>query len=308
MKRSCSVLLMLIVLLISVSAQKKPRNYSETTRQPQIFGAEKISVGNVYRGSFAPDGQTFYFFKNVTKGEEDYRIFVSKFIGGKWTEPERLNIGGNYSDLYPSISKDGKRIVFTSYRPAPGDTSEKPNSYLWYAEKKGNGWGDPVFISSVNKFGHYHSWAEISSDGNLYFRQTTPDWKMNQTFVSHWNGKEYTTPDLFKEIEGWKNWKSDVQIVGGSLSPDGKALFLDVATTNPQTGKGASDIWVSIKAGNKWMEPQPLGAEINGDGYENFHFFSPNGKEMYFVRDFNTFYKINLKTVLDSIVSSNKKR
>lgn len=271
---------------------------------PEIFGAETISVGNVYRGSFTPDGRAFYFFKNITKGEEEYRIFVSKLIKGKWGEPERLNLGGDFSDLYPAISKDGKRMIFSSYRPAPGDTSAKPNAHLWYVDKKGDNWGTPVFMAAANKLGHYHSWVEIGRDGNVYFRRTTPDWKINQTFVSHWNGKEYTAPVVFEPVEQWKNWRDDVNVVGGSLSPDGKMLFLDVAARNPQNGKGASDIWVSLKKGAAWTEPRPLSKEINSDGYDNFHFFSPNGKEFYFVRDFNTFYHLPLKSVLDSIVKN----
>lgn len=291
---------LILVAATWVFAQNK-QHLVEKKTAPQIFAPETISVGNVYRGSFSPDGKTFYFFKNVTQGQEDYRIFASKLAGGKWTEPVRLNLGGDYSDLYPSISKDGKRMIFASYRPAPGETSAKPNAYLWYVDKKGENWGTPVFMTVVNKLGYYHSWAEIAPDGKIYFRQTSPDWKVNQTFVSSWNGKEYTSPILFEPVERWKKWREDVRIVGGSLSPDGKVLFLDVAVRNPQTGKGASDIWVSLKKGNDWTEPKPLGKEINADGFETFHFFSPNGKELYFVRDFNTFYKINLKTAIDSI-------
>ena len=270
----------------------------------EIFAPETISTGNVYRGSFAPDGKTFYFFKNVTKGQEDYRIFVSKLTGEKWSKPVRLNLGGDYSDLYPSISKDGKRMAFSSYRPAPGDTSSHPNAHLWYVDKEGDDWGTPVFMSAVNKIGYYHSWAEIAPDGKLYFRQTTPDWSLNQTFFSSWNGKEYTTPILFEPVDRWKKWRADVRVTGGSLSPDGKALLLDVGVRNPQTGRGASDIWVSVKKGNEWTAPKPFGNEINGNGYETFHFFSPDGKELYFVRDFDTIYRVLLKEALDSVLNA----
>lgn len=298
--------ILLLVILISSFTFGQENSQKKNDKLPEVFGADVLSGGEVFRGSFAQDGRTFYFFKKITSAEEDYRIFSSQLTNGKWSSPQQITLGGEYSDLYPSISKDGRRMVFVSYRPAPGDTSTKRNAYLWYVDKKGNEWGEPVFITSVNKFGHYHSWAEIGFDGNLYFRQTTPDWRGNQTFVSRWNGKEYTAPLLVEEVERWKNWKSDVRIAGGSFSPDGKVVFLDTAARNPKTGKGASDIWVSFKTGNQWSEPKPLGADINSDGYDNFHFFSPNGKELYFVRDFNTFYKIKLKTALNSVKSSTK--
>ena len=150
------------------------------TPVPEIFGKDIFAGGEVFRGSFSPDGKTFYFFKKITEGQEDYRIFTSNMVEGKWTEPKILNLGGEYSDLYPTISKDGKRLVFSSYRPAPNDKSEKPNAHLWYADKKGDGWSEPVFLAKVNKLGHYHSWVEFGWDGDIYFRQTTPDWKDEQ--------------------------------------------------------------------------------------------------------------------------------
>lgn len=266
--------------------------------EPEVFGPGVLSVGEVFRGCFMPDGRTFYFFKKVTPGQEDYRIFVARLVNGKWTEPERVSLGGDYSDLYPALSKDGKRLVFSSYRPAPGDTSAKPNAHLWYVERAGNGWGTPVFITAVNKLGHYHSWVEFGPDGAIYFRRATPDWSSSQTLLARWNGEEFTTPVPYEAAERWKGWRADVRAGGGSPGPDGNVVFLDVATRNPKTGRGASDIWISFKQGNVWTEPKPLGPKINSDGYDVFPFFSPDKKTLYFVRDFTTFYRIPLKAAL----------
>jgi len=264
----------------------------------ELFGAGVLSVGEVYRGSFMPDGRTFYFFKKVTPQQEDYRIFVSHLRAGKWSAPERVRLGGDYSDLYPAIAKDGKRMVFSSYRSAPGDTSPKPNAHLWYVDRQGDGWGEPVFMAAANKLGHYHSWVEFGPDKAIYFRRTTPDWSANETMMTRWNGKEFAPPVLYAEAQRWKNWRSDLRVAGAAPGPDGKVLFLDVATRNPKTGRGASDIWVSFKRGNDWSEPKPLGAAINSDGYDVFPFFSPDGKELYFVRDFAAFYRVRLQDAL----------
>ena len=70
-------------------------------------------------GAFSPDGREFLFFRKVDRRREDYRIFVSRNVDGEWAEPERSFWGGEYSELYPSISPDGGRMVFTSYRPVP---------------------------------------------------------------------------------------------------------------------------------------------------------------------------------------------
>lgn len=269
--------------------------------QPEVFGLGVLSEGEVYRGSFAPDGRTFYYFKKVTPSQEDYRIFVARLTAGVWTKPEPVRLGGEYSDLYPALSKDGNRLVFSSYRPVPGDTSEKRNAHIWYVERAGQNWGEPVFLSGVNKLGHYHSWVELSADGALYFRRTTPDWGQSETLVARRQGKGYAAPIRYEDAERWKTWRTDMRIAGGSPGPDGKVVFLDVATRNPQTGRGAADIWVSLKQGQTWSEPKPLGVGINSDGFDVFPFFSPDGRDLYFVRDFKTFYRIPWQAALKSI-------
>jgi len=279
---------------LALSQQAKPF-------EPEVFGTDVLSKGEVYRGCFTSNGRSFYFFKKVTRGQEDYRIFISHLAGGKWSEPQRVSLGGEYSDTYPAISKDGKRLVFASYRPAPGDTSAKPNAHLWYVDRNGDGWGKPVFMPAASKLGHYHSWVEFGFDGGVYFRRTTPDWRANETLVTRWNGKEYETPKSVAAVERWKSWRADVRIAGGSYGPDGNVIFFDVAMRNPQTGLGASDIWVSLKRNGNWAEPKPLGANVNKAGFDVFPFFSPDGKEMFFVRDFATFYRIPLAEALKSV-------
>ena len=164
-------------------------------------------------------------------------------------------------------SRDGSRLVFSSYRPIPRTTPghsdgtanggpTKPNAHLWYADRKGDGWGAPVFMAKASTFGHYHSWVQFGDDGHLYFRHTTPDWLRTQTMASEWNGREYDTPRPYDAAERWKGWRADINVVGGAPGPGGNTVFLDVATRNPTTGRGASDIWVSIRRGDAWTEPQ----------------------------------------------------
>jgi len=268
--------------------------------EPEVFGAGVLSAGEVYRGCFTPDGRAFYFFKKVTRGQEDYRIFVSRLTSGGWSEPERVALGGDHSDMYPAISRNGRRIVFASYRPAPGDTAAKPNAHLWYADRQGDGWGPPVFMSAASRLGHYHSWAEFGFDGGVYFRRTTPDWTSNQTMVTRWNGTEYALPEPVAAIERWKEWRTDVRVAGGSFGPDGTVMFLDVATRDPRTGRGGSDIWVSFRNGADWTDPRPLGASVNTAGFDVFPFFSPDGRALFFVRDFSAFYRMPLAEALKS--------
>jgi L-ascorbate metabolism protein UlaG (beta-lactamase superfamily) len=156
-------------------------------------------------------------------------------------------------------------------------------------------------MARTSTLGHYHSWVEFGYDGALYFRRTTPDWKQHETMRALWTGAEYSPPEPYRDVERWRGWRPDVRVVGGSPGPGGRLVFLDVATTNPRTGRPASDMWVSMKRGDTWTEPAPLGNAINSDGYDLFPFVSPNGRDLYFVRDFGAFYRIPLADALASV-------
>jgi L-ascorbate metabolism protein UlaG (beta-lactamase superfamily) len=266
----------------------------------EVFEPGVLSAGEVYRGAFSPDGGTFYFFRK-TGPEEDYRIFSSHPTPGGWTSPAVVDLGGAHSDLYPAISRDGRRMVFSSYRPVPGQTSGRRSAHLWYADRTAGGWSEPVFMARANTLGHYHSWVEFGFDGALYFRRSTPDWKRTDTMRARWTGSEYSAPAPYADVERWKSWRPDVDIVGGSPGPDGRLVFLDVATRNRRTGRPASDIWVSLRRGETWTEPAPLGDDINSEGYDVFPFLSPDGRDLYFVRDFSTFYRTSLESALASV-------
>lgn len=266
----------------------------------EVFGPGVLSNGEVFRGTFAPDGRTFYFFKRTGEGES-YRIFASERTPGGWSNPAVVDLGGAHSDLYPAISREGRRLVFSSYRAAPGAGAEKPNAHLWYSDRTAAGWSEPVYLAQVNTRGHYHSWVELGADGALYFRRTTPDWKENVTMRARWTGSEYAAPEPYIDVERWKGWRRDVRIAGGVPGPDGRLVFLDVATTHPRTGRPASDIWVSLRRGDTWTDPAPLGGGVNSDGFDVFPFTSPDGRDLFFVRDFAAFHRVPLAAALPPI-------
>ena len=115
--------------------------------------------GRIYRGTLAPGGRELWFFKKVSDDPqaEDYRIYRSRQTETGWSAAERVDLGGEFSDLYPTLTHDGRRLAFTSYRPFPGDTSTHPSANLWYADRRGDGWARPVPITSAVRPGYYHS-------------------------------------------------------------------------------------------------------------------------------------------------------
>src|SRR5262245_33172936 len=256
-----------------------------TLSAQEIFGPGVLSVGEVYRGSFTPGGHDFYFFKKTGKGE-DYRIFVSHLVGSRWSEPDSVMLGGQFSDLYPSVSPSADRLFFSSYRPYPNDTSH--TARIWYVERSRNGWSNPIPFPG-NMPGYYHSWVEVGPDGSVYFRRTTPDWRSTETMVARLDGHGgYVAPAPYEPALRARRLRPSLRIAWASPGPDGTVL-LDVATQDSATGKRGSDIWVMSPASDQL---QRLGPAINGPGYDVFPFFSPSGADLFFVRDFRSFYRM----------------
>ncbi|NNC84250.1 MAG: alpha/beta fold hydrolase [Flavobacteriales bacterium] len=267
---------------------------------PERFG-EGLLEGDVFRGSFSPGDSIFYFFKKLDPVKEEYGIFTSERTAEGWSTPERLILGNPHSDLYPSLSRDGQRMVFTSYRPLPDSMAqeEKPQAYLWYVDKQDGTWGEPVFMHQANTLGHYHSWAEFGWYDRIYFRRTTPDWRSRSTLFVRWEDGNYSRPEAFKEVDVWIDQMDSVQVVGGSPGPSRDLIFLDVATRDPETGRRGSDIWVSQKVDGEWQVPRVLEGGLKTDGYDVFPFYSSDGYSLYFNRDFDVLYSIPLRCVYE---------
>lgn len=70
----------------------------------------------------------------------------------------------------------------------------------------------------------------------------------------------FGAPEPYADVERWKTWRRDVRTAGGAPGPAGRLVFLDVATTNPATGRGASHTWASQRNGDQWTDPRPLDA------------------------------------------------
>ena len=266
-----------------------------------MLGSETISTGNVFRGTFTPDGDTLYYFKNVTEGEEDYRIVRSHRVGSSWSEPERVSLGGEFSDLYPAIAPDGRRMVFSSYRPAPGDTSAHPSAYLWYVARDSGAWGAPVFMAEASEWAHYHSQPIFDARGDLYFSRSGWDYRGHTEHVTRWEGERYRRPDT---AGAWLAWRDRVgpgrHLYETTPGYDGSFALLVVGQQPDSGPPGPPDLFVSFQSPAGWTTPRPLGAGVNSPLTENFAFYSPDGGELYFVRDFARFHHLPLDRALGS--------
>ncbi len=127
--------------------------------------------------SFSPDKQVMYFTRNNynngkyredKKGINKLKIYRAErdSVNNTWKNIKELPFNSNeYSVGHPSVSKDGKKLYFTSDMPGTiGQTD------IFYVEIKGyNSYGNPVNLGkNINTEGR-EMFPYISDDNTLYF-------------------------------------------------------------------------------------------------------------------------------------------
>jgi len=121
--------------------------------------------------SLTADGRYLFFTAcNRRDGRGRCDIYMSERGEGNWTRPINLDppVNTGYSEKHPTISADGRVLLFTSNRPGG-----MGNYDIWRSEWTGSGWSAPVNLGdSVNTAGEEHS-PFLHPDGQtLYFSST----------------------------------------------------------------------------------------------------------------------------------------
>lgn len=257
--------------------------------------------GRIFSSLLSPDGREFWFFKRVGSAPEDYRIFRSLRVGHAWGPVEQVSLGGEYSDLYPSLSPDGERLVFASYRPAPGDTSSKRNAHLWTAQRQGKGWTPPEFIPA-SRLGHYHSGLRQDSTGTLRFRLTTPDWRETRDVELRWNGtafdSAFMTGPASPAVEYWRRRSGDSLYVWGDVTgPGGLSLVQVSRVTQPGGRRAPAQYFATYQRSDGWTPLVRAGGGL-GIGAPNFAWWSPDGCYVHYTRDYSEFMRVPVGAVI----------
>ncbi|TND09995.1 MAG: tpn50 [Bacteroidetes bacterium] len=239
---------------------------------------------------------------DLKKKETDYHLSQcnnAKTLMAKGSNVTITNVGASvnspYDDKRPSITADGKTMIFTSRRPEgktstvdkEGDSGYFDDIYLctWNEEKQI--WNDAELIKgSVNSAGHDAS-CSISPDGKLlYIYQNNAETGSSggDIYVSKRGsaGKWGSPKNMGKKIN--TSYFEDNAV----MMPDASKLFImsergQDLPWKGQKGFGRSDIWICDKVGKSdWNFPMNAGAEINSEYDEGGMSFSPDGKTLYF--------------------------
>jgi hypothetical protein len=206
---------------------------------------------------------------------ERHAIVRAAAAGEEWAKPETLAFSGVASDRAPRMSPDGRRLLFASNRPLPGET-EEGDWNVWASERQADGrWSDPTPLPSpINSDASEHH-ASFARDGSFWFASNRPggagrsDLHVARPAASGWSvsplggalATELSEPDVY-------------------LDPDGR--FAIVVITDREDGLGGDDLYLTVPENGAWSRPQSLGAPVNSAKYEYGPFVTPDGEWLWF--------------------------
>lgn len=235
--------------------------------------------------------ESFYSVKGIDKNEAEQAVFYKKQCQTALAltqNPVNViirnlgeNINSTSNDYHPSVTADGKTMIFTSRRGDGKSTKKDPNDDGFFEDifitkfNDTTGKWNPSLTANgpINTENHDAAFS-ITADGNrivTYINQNGGDLGMSKVSKA---GKWSASKPFPKPINS-NYWEAY-----GCLSSDGNTLYF---TSERNGGQGSGDIWVSKKQGrDQWSKPENLGPKVNSPEDEVGIFLHPDGKTLFF--------------------------
>ena len=188
-------------------------------------------------------------------------------------EPQNLgdSINTSVSEYFPTISLDGKHLVFT--RRVNGI-----NEDFFQSDRKPNGWTTAkALLGNINSNNNEGA-LNISQDGQwlIFTGCNFPDgFGSCDLFISYLTADGWSAPENMGPAVNTEFWES-----APSLSPDKRDLYF---TSNRPGGYGGNDLYVCHRLENgRWSGPVNMGPDINTPGDESAPFIHADNSTLYF--------------------------
>lgn len=235
---------------------------------PEIFAPGIISTSlEENRILFSSDGnEVFYQIIDF----DNRLVFYTQAVDNSWTKPEMPPFSIKRPVLYPFITKDGKKLLFSSPL-LPGESDNMAPGYLlWSMTRKNGEWEFPQLIT-FGEENEYCRAAYVSEadNRNLYFQQAA-DVKMSK----YLNGG-YLKPERLSDKINSPKFDGHPHI-----SPDESYLIFD---SMRDRGLGEIDLYISFREKNgEWGEAINMDEKVNSPFSEFAAFVTQDGKYLFF--------------------------
>ena len=149
---------------------------------PENLGGSINSTGDEGAAAAGERGNTTYFASRGREGAKGWDLFVSYRRAGKMTPGERLpTIDTRADEFDPALLANDAGLVF-----ARSQAMGKKPAALWFAPRKGEGFGEPVKLgAAVNLAGKDVRGAQEdwSAPGHLLFTRDGDIWRIAYRIV-----------------------------------------------------------------------------------------------------------------------------
>jgi hypothetical protein len=245
--------------------------------EPEIFASGIVSTGLPTRDvAMMPDGSELYF--AVSVGAQTV-IMETRQRDGVWTEPVVSPFSGEYYDIEPCISHDGRRFFFLSNRPAEGQEAQPgwATQDIWVMDREGDGWSEPANLGPPVNTEAGEFFPSLTRDGTLYFTREGED-GVSAIYRARPDGEGFAEPELLgPEVNHGRNR------FNAYVEPDER--YLIVPSMGREDGLGGVDYYVVFRSeDDRWSEPINLGPRVNqATGREWSAQLSPDGRFLFFM-------------------------
>ncbi|MBC8486497.1 MAG: PD40 domain-containing protein [Bacteroidetes bacterium] len=265
--------------------------------EPHLFSPDIISTRRNERDfAISPAGNEI-FYTLVLPDKNHYVILYMYFDGFFWSEPQVAPFSGQYNDLEPAFSPNGKKLFFISNRPLT-DGKEKSDYDIWFVDKTMSDWSKPVNIGAPVNTIKSEYYPSVTSDGTLYFTAGYDNsLGAEDIYYSRMEENNYTLP-----VNAGDSINSSLYEFNAFVAPDESYILFSSFGREDDLGDG--DLYISYKINDTlWTKARNLGKTINSDKLDYCPFVTYDNKYLFFTSQridpgFKTNYRKNLGVIL----------
>ncbi|MBN2683182.1 MAG: PD40 domain-containing protein [Bacteroidales bacterium] len=239
-----------------------------------------------YKASLKPKQNETHFVNVLLRQCHTAKEMMEKPVNVEMRNLKEIN--SEYTDANPSLTADGKTLIFTSRNPSTtgGKVDYNVEEYFddvyystWNSETKT--WNTAVnFGEPINTEGHDANMS-ISPDGNTIYlyKNILGETKSGDIYFSKKSGDKWSKPKAFEPEN--KAINTTYFESSACITSDGNTMFF--VSEREKGGYGNGDIyWVRRLEDGSWGRPENIGPIINTENDEIGVFIHSDGKTLFF--------------------------
>jgi ankyrin repeat protein len=255
--------------------------------KPEIFAPGIISTNEREHGLpvFSPDGKEVFICIQYGDryGKRGQHLLHSQMENNHWPDLRKPSFTTKYRNGGGTFSKDGKRFYFHTIRPVEEGAERNPSPHIWYVEKTGNGWGDPIYLGNTINAEGFSGNPCLTSNGTLYFSAERGTENTDVYFSRQVDGK-FQEPEKLPTPVSSEHYDSLSYV-----APDESFIILyRIDFTGPYNER---DLLIFFNQDGSWSDPISLKDLLGLKGTDLLGgCLSPCGKYLFLLDDMDIYW------------------